>query len=55
MTTTKIAIRAKQNKLKIKEIYVDFLKRSSGKGTISHIPAIFQGIKEMLKFKFKHI
>lgn len=55
MTTTKIAIKAKQMKLFLKEIPVTFLKRSSGMGSIEgfkHISAAFSGLKEMLRFKF---
>lgn len=54
MTTTKIAIRARQMGLQIKEIPVDFLERSQGRGSISgirQVAAAVAGVRELFIFR----
>lgn len=51
MTTTKIAIRAKEMNFAVKEVPVAFLRRSTGTGSVKHIPAALVCFKDMIKFR----
>ncbi|MFH1982548.1 MAG: glycosyltransferase family 2 protein [Pseudomonadota bacterium] len=56
MTTTKIAIRARQAGLSIEEVPVEFLERTRGQGSIDgvrQIGAAVEGVRELMAFRLR--